>query len=447
MVRQEFGLSNLGAVKITYNSALSGYGPEELLQEFRTNYETRIAVTVNLIATGTDVKPIECVVFMRMVGSRSFFEQMKGRGVRVMSAHDLQVVTPDAQAKERFVLVDAVGVTETQLHDTVPLERKHSVGFDRLLNLIGLGVTSEDVVSSVASRLARLDKRITQQDRALVEEVADTSLKEIARGMVDALNPDLHYTVAKAAAGGEEPDPEQIANSRRRMIRKAVQPLAGNSELRETLIEIRRSYEQIIDTATQDQVISGQFSRDATDRARETVESFRAFIEDHRDEITALQILYSQPYGGGVRFDQIKELANAIRKPPRAWTPDLLWRAYEVLETTNVRGSGHRVNTDLVSLVRYALGLTDELVAFPDLVEERFQAWLQQQENAGRKFAQEQIGYLRLIKDHLAASLTIERRDLMQLPFSTHGGLGRATQLFGSHLAGLLRELTRELVA
>ena len=447
MVRQEFGLSNLGAVKITYNSALSGYGPEELLQEFRTNYETRIAVTVNLIATGTDVKPIECVVFMRIVGSRSFFEQMKGRGVRVMSAHDLQVVTPDAQAKERFVLVDAVGVTETQLHDTVPLERKHSVGFDRLLNLIGLGVTSEDVVSSVASRLARLDKRITQQDRALVEEVADTSLKEIARGMVDALNPDLHYTVAKAAAGGEEPDPEQIANSRRRMIRKAVQPLAGNSELRETLIEIRRSYEQIIDTATQDQVISGQFSRDATDRARETVESFRAFIEDHRDEITALQILYSQPYGGGVRFDQIKELANAIRKPPRAWTPDLLWRAYEVLETTNVRGSGHRVNTDLVSLVRYALGLTDELVAFPDLVQERFQAWLQQQENAGRKFAQEQIGYLRLIKDHLAASLTIERRDLMQLPFSTHGGLGRATELFGSHLASLLRELTRELVA
>ena len=447
IVRQEFGLGNLGAVKITYKSGDSGNSPEELLQRFRTSYETRIAVTVDMIATGTDVKPIECVVFMRMVRSRNFFEQMKGRGVRVMDPDDLRVVTPDAQAKERFVLVDAVGVTETDLSDTVPLERKHGVGFDRLLNLIGLGDISENVVSSVASRLARLDKRITQTDRREVEQVAGTGLSDLARRMVDALDPDRHYQAAQIAADTDEPNREQITAAREEMIRAAVQPLAGNPQLREKLIEVRRSYEQIIDTATKDRVLSGEFSRDATDRAKATVEWFRQFIEDNRDEINALDVLYRQPYRARLTYDDIRELANAIGRPPWAWTPDVLWRAYEVLDGSKVRGSGLRVNTDLVSLVRYALGSAGELVAYPALVEERFQTWLAQQAGAGRMLSAEQRAYLNLIKDHLAASLTVERRDLQELPFTANGGLGRARQLFGQGLDGLLSELTRELAA
>ena len=115
IVRQEFGLSNEGAVKITYRSGEGGNKPEHLLQQFRTNYPTRIAVTVDMIATGTDVKPIECVVFMRMVRSRNFFEQMKGRGVRIIDDNDLRAVTPDATVKDRFVIVDAVGVTDRNL--------------------------------------------------------------------------------------------------------------------------------------------------------------------------------------------------------------------------------------------------------------------------------------------------------------------------------------------
>ena len=447
IVREEFSLGNLGAVKITYTAAQSGHKPEELLQRFRTSYETRIAVTVDMIATGTDVKPIECVVFMRMVRSRNFFEQMKGRGVRVMPAGDLQIVTPDATAKEKFVLVDAVGVTDTGLHDTVPLERKHGVGFDRLLNLIGLGDTSEDVISSAASRLARLDKRITHADRSEVEEIAGMSLSEIARRMVDALDPDTHYAAAQEATGGEEPDAAQIAAARRQIVKEAVQPLAGNPKLREKLIEVRRSYEQIIDTATQDRVLSGEFSRDATDRARNTIESFRQFIEENRDEINALDILYRQPYGTRLSYADIKELANAIGRPPRAWTPDVLWRAYEVLDASKVRGSGPRVNTDLVSLVRYALGISDELVAYSELVEERFGSWLTQQANLGRDFGDDQLAYLRLIKDHLVANLSVEPRDLMGTPFSTRGGLGRANQLFGTDLEPLLTELTHELAA
>ena len=447
IVREEFGLSNTGAVKITYRSGDSGHKPEDLLQQFRTGYDTRIAVTVDMIATGTDVKPIECVVFMRMVRSRNFYEQMKGRGVRTIDGSDLRIVTPDATAKDHFVIVDAVGVTEADLNDTVPLERNHNIGFDKLLNLIGLGSTDDEVVSSVASRLARLDKRITQPDRVEVEAVAGVSLTSLASQLVDALDPGRHLDVARGDTGSADPTAEQIAAARNRLVTEALQPIAGNPQLREKLMEIRRSYEQVIDAASADRLIAGEFSADATDRAHGLITSFAQYIEDNRDEITALQVLYSRPYGGGLTYADVRELANAIGRPPRRWTPETLWAAYETLDASKVRGSGHRVNTDLVSLVRYALGNAGELVAYPDLVNERFDAWLHQQANTGHAFTEDQLAYLQLIKDHIAASLTIAPRDLTEAPFSEHGGLGRARQLFGTDLDPLLTELTQALAA
>ena len=447
IVRKEFGLGNEGAVKITYRSGDAGHRPEELLQRFRNAYNPRIAVTVDLIATGTDVKPIECVVFMRRVRSRNYFEQMKGRGVRVIDPDDLRAVTPDAIVKDRFVIVDAVGVTDDDLHDTVPLERNRYESFDKLLNRIGLGSTDESVVSSVASRLARLDQRMTTEDRAEVEKIAGMSLSALAHQLVEVLDPDRHIEAAAEAAGTDDPTVEQVAAAREKLVRDALQPIAGNSQLREKLIEVRRSYEQMIDSASADRVISGEFSVDATDRARRQVESFQQFIEENRDQITALQVLYSQSPGGFLTYADIRELANAIARPPHRWTTEDLWTAYETLDASRVRGSGHRVNTDLVSLVRYALGLADELVAYPNLVNERFETWLQQQRNAGRQLTDEQVAYLCLIRDHLATSLMIAPHDFRNPPFSTHGGYGRARQLFGEELTPLMDELREVLVA
>ena len=447
IVREEFGLGNEAAVKITYRSGDSGHRPEELLQQFRNAYNPRIAVTVDLIATGTDVKPIECVVFMRRVRSRNYFEQMKGRGVRVIDPDDLRAVTPDATVKDRFVLVDAVGVTDDDLHDTVPLERNRHESFDKLLSRIGLGSTEEATVSSVASRLARLDQRMTAEDRAAVEKIAGMSLSTLAHQLVESLDPDCHIAAAAEAAGTDDPTVEQVAAAREQIVREALQSLAGNPQLREKLIDVRRSYEQMIDSASVDKVITGEFSVDATDRARRQVESFGTFIDENRDQITALQVLYDQPHGTGLAYGDIRELANAIARPPHRWSTEDLWAAYETLDASKVRGSGHRVNTDLVSLVRYATGLTDELVAYPDLVNERFEAWLQQQRNAGRELTDQQIAYLRLIRDHLATSLTITPPDLQGPPFSTHGGLGRARQLFGQELTPLIDELIVALVA
>ncbi len=447
IVREEFGLGNQGAVKITYRSGESGESAEQLLQKFRTDYPTRIAVTVDMIATGTDVKPIECVVFMRMVRSRNFFEQMKGRGVRVIDSDRLRTVTPDAQAKDRFVIVDAVGVTEADLHDTVPLERQRHVSFDKLLNQIGLGSRDPNVVSSVASRLARLNRRITAEDRAEVESVAGVELSELVRQITDALDPDRQHEAAAAETGTDDPPPEQVAATAQQLIAEAIQPLAGNSELRQKLVDIRRSYEQVIDKASRDRVISGEFSVDAADRARSQVESWKQFLEDNRDEITALEVLYHQPYGRGLTYADIKELVNAIGRPPHSWTPDVLWKAYETLDKSKVRGSGHRVHTDLVSLVRYALGEVDELVAYPDLVDERFEIWLNQQQTTGADYTTDQLAYLRLIKDRIASSLSINLADLQSPPFSDRGGLGKARQLFGSDLDSLLDNLTEALAA
>jgi type I restriction enzyme R subunit len=441
VVREEFGKGNDVIAKITYKSS-DGHKPEDLLQSFRTSYNPRIAVTVDMIATGTDVKPLELVVFMRMVRSRNFFEQMKGRGVRTISDDDLRGVTPDAAHKDRFVLVDAVGVTETKLIESTPLERKRGVPLAQLLQQVALGQVSEDLVSSLASRLARIDSRIGPDERKRLEEVAGQSIKSIEHALVDAIDPDRHLAEAQKAAGMSEPGNDAVATAKAALIEAAVVPLAANPALREQLVGVQRSFEQIIDDTSVDEVTTATFVVDAKARATQTIESFKAFLDEHQDEITALQALYSKPYAQRLTYRDIKELAEAIGRPPHRWTAERLWEAYETLDASKVRGSAGTLLTNIVSLVRFTIGAGDELAPFPDEVHERFEAWLLQQTNAGRQFSADQLDWLRLICDHLAASLSIEPRELTEPPFSGRGGLGRARELFGTGLDALLAELT-----
>jgi type I restriction enzyme R subunit len=427
IVREEFGKGNDFAVKITYRSGSQGQSPETLLQSFRNSPMPRIAVTVDMIATGTDVKPLECVFFMRTVKSRNFFEQMKGRGVRVIDPTDLRAVTPDALAKDRFVIVDAVGATETELSDTVPLERKPGVSLDKLLTQVTMGDRSEETVSTLASRLARLNTQLTASDRAALEAVAGEPINEIIHGLVTALDPD--------APSGEE------------FVEFALRPFTDNPDLRAKLVDLRRSYDQMIDELTKDVVIDAGYSAENSDRARATIESFRQFIEDNKDEITALEILYNRPYPARVTFAEIQELAEAIERPPRRWTPEKLWEAYDAVEHSKVHGSPSRVLTNLVSLVRFAIEQDEELIPFPDRVEERFEGWLRVQAQAGRVFTTEQRAWLDRIRDTIAASLTITTDDFEYTPFAEHGGIGKAYEVFGDELAPLLEELNEELVA
>jgi type I restriction enzyme R subunit len=212
-------------------------------------------------------------------------------------------------------------------------------------------------------------------------------------------------------------------------------------------VNVQRSFDQVIDEISVDSVTRAEFAVDARTRAAQTVESFRAYLDEHRDEITALQVLYERPYAKRQRYRDVKELAEAIGRPPHRWTPERLWEAYETLDASKVRGSAGTLLTNIVSLVRFTLGDEDELAPFPEQVEERFEAWLVQQQNAGRTFTDEQLEWLRLIRDHVTASLSIEPRDLLDPPFSQRGGLGRARDLFGPDLDGLLAEISEVAAA
>ena len=445
IAREEFGKGDDFAVKITYKS--TGRKPDEMIASFRNSYNPRIAVTVDMIATGTDVRPLECVFFMRSVKSRTYFEQMKGRGVRVINNADFQAVTPDAKAKSRFVVVDAVGVTETDLADTQPLDREPTIPLDRLLKQVSFGKPDADLVSTLAGRLARLDRQLAKDDRAELEALAGQSLQQLTRAMVEAIDPDRQLETAREATGEEQPTEGQIEASRLQLLRAAVEPIAANPALRERILEVRRSYEQTIDEFSKDQVLGATYSVGAAERARKTVESFREFIELHKDEITALEILYSQPYQRRLTFREIKELANAIGRPPYQWTPERLWQAYEALDRSRVRGSGGRVLTDIVSLVRFALDHDDELVPYPELVRERFAAWLVQQGNSGRSFSNDQVVWLERIRDHIAASLGITTADFDYTPLVEQGGIGKAYELFGEGLMPMIDDLNDALAA
>lgn len=445
ILREEFGRGNDFAVKITYRS--TGKKPEELLQEFRTATLPRIAVTVDMIATGTDVKPLECLIFLRAIRSRNFFEQMKGRGVRVVTDDDLQAVSPGATTKSRFVLVDAVGITDIDMGESRPLERKKTVALKALFEQVATGSRDPDVVASIASRLTRLDRQLTKPDRAELTDLADGGdLSTLTSALVRAV--DIDAAAAEATSRfGEDATAEQIEQIRRERINRAVKPLTSNPPLRTRILEVRSSYEQVLDTVSTDQVLDAGFSVDATERARQTITDWETFIAENRDELTALQILYTKPAGKRLTYGEIRELANTISRPPRAWTPEHIWEAYETLEHSRVRGHGGRVLTDLVSLVRFTLEEDNELVPWTETVHERFAGWVNAATEQGRTFNPVQQQWLEMIRDHVAGSLTVTPEDLMETPFSQHGGLAKARQLFGDDLERLLDELTEALTA
>ncbi len=473
VVREEFGKGNDFAQKITYRTGTarvaekkqrddgteyeevtwvnSGIKAEDLLSSFRNSYFPRIAVTVDMIATGTDIRPLEIVFFMRTVKSRTLFEQMKGRGARVVTETELKQVTPDASAKDRFVIVDAIGIDPNEMNETRPLERKRNVSLEKLLELVAFGNRDADVLSSIASRLARLDRQLSHEDRAEIEKIAGEPVASIASRIVQALDPDEHVKAAQKSSGKEEPTPEEIAKLSQALLAQAAHPIAKNPKLRQRLVDLKKSFEQVIDTVSEDKLLVAGVSKDGRERAANLVKSFEKFIEENKDEIAGLQILYSRPYKQRLTHEQLKELVRAIERPQQPglapMMPERVWQAYEVLDKSKVRGSATKLMTDLVSLVRYAVHQENELRPFKDVVFARFEKWLSDQEKQGRKFTDEQRQWLTAIRDHIAASVSIEQDDFELSPFSQWGGLGKAYKVFGSELQPILEQLNEVLAA
>jgi type I restriction enzyme R subunit len=440
IIREEFAKGNDFCKKITYRTMER---TEDLIASFRNSYNPRIAVTVDMISTGTDIRPLECLLFMRDVRSSVYFEQMKGRGTRTISATDLKAVTPGTESKTHFVIVDAVGVCESDKTDSRPLERKRTTPFETLVNLVALGVHDVDTLTSLAGRLARVDRELDSDERKEIEAAAGgKSFKQIVNGLFDAVDPDKQVVAAKQLFKTESPTPEQIKKASAELAKTAC-ILFDSPAFRGTLIEVKQRNEQTIDVTSKDEVVYAGNDPLVAERAKLTVKSFKDFIENTKDELIALQIIYSKPYSQRhLTYEAIKELANALQKQPYNLSPGLVWLAYKQLEKSKVKGTGpQKLLTDTISLIRFAIGQANVLEPFEDEVNRNFNSWIENQESHGTHFTPEQTEWLNMIKQHITTSLNVGIDDFELSPFNQKGGAVKAYQLFGRELNKVLEDL------
>ncbi|WP_204570110.1 type I restriction-modification enzyme R subunit C-terminal domain-containing protein [Arsenicitalea aurantiaca] len=443
-VREVFGEGNDFAKKITYRN--TGEDPKSMIKAFRVDPFPRVAVTVDMIATGTDIKPVEVLIFMRDVKSEGYYEQMKGRGVRTIPDADLQAVTPDAKTKTRFILIDAVGVSETKKNASQPLERKKSLSFDALIEQIAMGRRDEDALSSLAARLAILDRKLGDEDRArIAEATGGKTPRDLANDLLDAIDADKQQAAIEARHG-PAPTPEQEQAVIEELTDTACRPF-DNPAARNLLKDIKQKTDIVIDEITTDELTGAGFDMK---RAEETITSFRTFIDENCDELTALQILYNQPQGRQrLTYAAIRELVQRLTDPPHYLTTANVWQAYKRLDAARVRGAPvDEQLTEVVSLVRFALGQTEVLEPFGAVVEQRFNLWLGRQKRAGRSYTPEQEDWLRAIASFIAANAEIAPRDFMEVPsLADRGGILQARRVLGPGLNDMLEELQGALVA
>ena len=447
-VREEFAEGNEFCKKITYKVEED---PKSVLAQFRNDYYPRIAVTVDMIATGTDVKPLECLLFMRDVKSRNYFEQMKGRGTRTLEHDDLKKVSPSAvSGKTHYVIVDAIGVTKSLKTASQPLITKPSVPLKDLAMGMMMGARDEDTVSSLAGRLARLNRQLDHHEHERIREKAGgIKLADIIGNLLAAIDPDRIEAKAreiKPVAGDAEPTPAARE--------KAQEQLAGdaaavfNGELIELIDSIRRDKEQTIDHESLDTVLRAEWEGDAKENAEALVQDFQQYLAVNRDEIEALTIFYAQPHRRSqLTYAMIREVFDRLKNDKPRLAPLRVWQAYALLDDYKGRQPVSEL-TALVALIRRVCGIDAKVSAYSETVRRNFQNWIMARHSGGgEKFNEEQMAWLRMIRDHIISSFHLDRTDLDMAPFDARGGLGQMYKLFGDRMDGIIEELNEALAA
>ncbi|QLH09465.1 type I restriction endonuclease subunit R [Candidatus Nitrosotenuis sp. DW1] len=446
IMREEFHEGNDFCKKITYKT--TGEKPEDIIASFRNSTYPRIAVTVDMIATGTDIRPLECILFMRDVRSKLYFDQMKGRGTRTIKPDDLMSVTPDAKSKDHFVIVDAVGVCEHAMSDTHSLNRNLGASFEQLLQATAEGRAGADEIESLAYRLSRLDRKLDKKEKEEIIKVSGgLTIPQLVNKLLDGIDSDNQVTLAKQKFKTDEPTKQQIDQVAKESILE-VSKLFDSAKMRQTILDVKKRNEQIIDRISIDKLIDAGFVKEAKEHSEKVVENFKEFIEKNKDELLALQILYSKPYKiRELTFNDIKEIASKIETPPYNLTPEDLWSAYQQLEKSKVKDNPRKTLTDLISIIRFAVGKEEILTPFDEKVTQKFEKWLMEQEKSGRKFTLEQKEWLVMIKDQIATSITASLEDMDDIPFSQKGGRIKLYKLFGDDYEKLLQELHEVLIS
>jgi type I restriction enzyme R subunit len=450
IIREEFAEENKFCKKITYRSLED---PKSVLQQFRNQYYPRIAVTVDMIATGTDIRPLEVLLFMRDVKSRSYYEQMKGRGTRTCSLEELRTTgTPAAKfTKDHFVIIDAIGVERSQKTDSRPLEKKPGASLKEVLEAVAVGNTDDDLLSTLANRLIRLDKQINDREKATFAEHAQgKTIPQVVKELLNAHDPDtlesIRLEVASAMPGASPLELQTALTTQHLALLEAAVAVFHNPDLRNFVVDVRKKYDQIIDHINPDEILNIGWVKDNKAGAEILVNEFRDWIETHKTEITALQIFYGQPYlRRDLSFKMIKDLSETLKNAKPTLAPLHVWRAWEQLEKAN--GQPKHELMALVSLIRRILGNDETLTAYDKTVDKNFQEWVFRKQAGSVKFSEEQMNWLRMIKDYVATSFHLDRDDFDLSPFNAAGGLGKMYQVFGADTEEIIVELNEVLAA
>ncbi len=375
---------------------------------------------------------------------------MKGRGTRTLGYDDLKKVTPSVHtSKTGFVIVDAVGVSRSVKTDSRPLERKKSVLLKDLLQAVLMGQTDEDTCTSLAGRLARLEKQITEDEREKFKQLsAGKTINTLVHELLDAYDPDKIIETATEKfnlAPDRLPDEDQKQDAQKQLINRARDTFSG--ELNEFIENIRKSHEQIIDDINLDELKFAGWDQQARARAEDIITDFKTFMEANKNEITALSIFYNQPYNRrNITYEMIKEVLDTLKQNKPRLAPARVWQAYEQVEKVNGTSPKNEL-TALVSLIRRITNIDDTLTSFEQTVNRNFQKWVFDKQAGPVKYTEEQMVWLRMIKEHIISSVHIEKDDLDYAPFDGKSGVGKMHQLFGDEMDTIIDEMNEALAA
>jgi type I restriction enzyme R subunit len=358
---------------------------------------------------------------------------MRGRGTRTLDFDNLQKVSPDAKtAKTRFVIIDAIGVSKSIKIETRQIDMKPSVSMENLMMSVAMNQNDEDTLTTLAGRLNRLDVVLTEKEREQAKSLAgDVYINDIAKKILDVFDSEVTK---------EEDRPA--------IIKQVVEPFS-NPKFRDFLGNVRKHYDQIIDNENIAEIVLSDWQENQEEYANNVITTFKEYLVKHRDELTALQIIYEQSYKTRpLTLAMVEELYESLQREANL-SHEKLWSAYAVKEPNKVAKKSVLTKlVDIVSIIRFELGQISQLVLYSTLIDKRFKDWIFK-ENAGRNvpFTEEQTHWLRMIKDHIATSLIITEEALDLTPFDGNGGLGKFYQLFGQDYKAILEDMNRTLVA
>ena len=382
--------------------------PNTLIDNFRKEKDFRIAVTVTLVATGTDVRPLEILVFMRDIHSSVLYTQMKGRGCRSIDDDVLRTITPNADTKELFYLVDAVGVTESEKKIPKPYEGGEpgeTLTLEKVLEKMAKGNFPDEYLEFLAEKLVFINRRTEQRHKDEFEKISKISMEL------------LGSQIFKALESGTLP--EFIDNNHNNNERKIlVSNLIDNPQAREKLLELEKGYYKILKPGKDNVLYSGFSEKDS----EEYTKQFEEYCEKHTDDIEALHILY---------YDEEKSITNTmlidLRDKLIAVNPvfrdlGVLWDAYNTLSKNNKINKNviplkdkteRQTLTNLIQLVRFAYGKIEGLQSINGIIGQRYGLYIGQHlGNVKRQFTDEQKEVLRQIADYVAQTGCITRQEL-----------------------------------